>query len=236
MPDVFLPAINPVDESYDNTNVHDPAPPVPSNGGLLGDGDLTSDDGDASGWEAWNANTSNVGDPGVDLFRYAVDTSALPTGATITGYRFEMTVRLLAESSPQGYARPHISPSWSEAGGNYFDKLWLSGDDFFNYVTYASATHSPAPGDMVADVVGGTATLWFSASPRGSGIDLSPVRCTMAGIRVYYTLPDTPAVTHAPPLRQYPRSDGLATSSARRMWPPSRSTQGSLRHGAGTYL
>lgn len=45
----------------------------------------------------------------------------------------------------------------------------------------------------------------------------------------------TYGATAAPPLRQYPRSDGLATSSARRMWPPSRSYQRSNRR-AGGYL
>lgn len=37
------------------------------------------------------------------------------------------------------------------------------------------------------------------------------------------------------PLRQYPRTDGLATSSARRLWPPPRSVQRSNRR-AGGYL
>lgn len=44
-----------------------------------------------------------------------------------------------------------------------------------------------------------------------------------------------PGPTIAPPLRQYPRSDGLGTSSARRQWPPSRSYQRSNRR-AGGYL
>jgi hypothetical protein len=39
----------------------------------------------------------------------------------------------------------------------------------------------------------------------------------------------------APPLRQYPRSDGLGASSARRLWPPSRSVQRSNRR-VGGYL
>lgn len=38
------------------------------------------------------------------------------------------------------------------------------------------------------------------------------------------------------PLRQHPRTDGRGTSSARRMWPPPRSIQGSLRQGPGSHL
>ena len=45
-----------------------------------------------------------------------------------------------------------------------------------------------------------------------------------------------PAVTHAPPLRQWPRSDGLGMSSVRRVWPNTPSVQRSLRQGPGGYL
>lgn len=41
--------------------------------------------------------------------------------------------------------------------------------------------------------------------------------------------------THAPPLRQYPRSDGLGASSARRVWPVPKSVQASNRR-VGGYL
>lgn len=38
-----------------------------------------------------------------------------------------------------------------------------------------------------------------------------------------------------PPLRQHPRTDGLGTSSARRMWPPPRSVQASIRRAGGYF-
>ena len=44
------------------------------------------------------------------------------------------------------------------------------------------------------------------------------------------------AVTIAPPLRQWPRSDGLGMSSVRRVWPNTPSVQRSLRQGPGAYL
>lgn len=55
--------------------------------------------------------------------------------------------------------------------------------------------------------------------------------CSYLALRVTYA-----GTTHAPPLRQYPRSDGLGASSSRRAWPPPRSRQRSLRQGPGSYL
>lgn len=49
---------------------------------------------------------------------------------------------------------------------------------------------------------------------------------------VYYEVIPDPI---APPLRQYPRDDGLAASSARRYWPLSRSTQRGNRRAGSTY-
>lgn len=46
----------------------------------------------------------------------------------------------------------------------------------------------------------------------------------------------TTATYPAPALRQWPRSDGLGLSSARRAWPPPRSIQRSLRPGPGAHL
>lgn len=40
----------------------------------------------------------------------------------------------------------------------------------------------------------------------------------------------------APPLRQFPRDDGLATSSAPRLYPRPRSVQAGFRKAGGTYL
>jgi hypothetical protein len=48
-----------------------------------------------------------------------------------------------------------------------------------------------------------------------------------------YVYADTPGL---PPTRVFPRDDGLATSSARRVWPPPQSQQGSNRSGPGSYL
>lgn len=52
-------------------------------------------------------------------------------------------------------------------------------------------------------------------------------------IVIYYTVPGTSTVI--PPLRQYPRSDGLGASSARRVYPLPPSIQASNRR-AGGYL
>ena len=57
-----------------------------------------------------------------------------------------------------------------------------------------------------------------------------------------WVMPDTEEVAEdwfdygtQPPLRQYPRTDGLATSSARRIWPAARSVQRSNRVGGSHY-
>ena len=46
----------------------------------------------------------------------------------------------------------------------------------------------------------------------------------------------TASASVAPALRQWPRSDGLGLSSARRVWPPPRSIQRSQRPGPGAHL
>lgn len=63
-------------------------------------------------------------------------------------------------------------------------------------------------------------------APPGPGTQIVQVRT----MKVCATGP-----AHAPPLRLYPRSDGLGTSSARRLWPPDQSVQASNRR-AGGYL
>lgn len=225
---VFLPCINPVDMSYPNTNSTDPGPNNPPIGGLLGDGDLTSDDGDATGWEAWNSNISNVGDPGVDLFRYQIDSTAIPAGATLTSYRFEMVARTVP-ATPQGLPYPAFGPSWSMAGSGV---LLLHNFPTSGYEFAAGSTRTVTT-QLRDQLAAGTAYLDMGAEARTSAA-LSALRCTMAGLRVYYTLPDPPPATHAPPLRQFPRNDGLA-GSARRLHPAPRSRQGSNRR-AGGYL
>jgi hypothetical protein len=52
----------------------------------------------------------------------------------------------------------------------------------------------------------------------------------------YSTVPTAVLFGGVPPLRQYPRDDGLATSSTARLYPPPRSVQGSNRRGSAAYL
>lgn len=65
-----------------------------------------------------------------------------------------------------------------------------------------------------------------TSEPAHAWLDIYEVRLVVAG--------DVVGATHAPPLRQYPRNDGLA-GSARRLYPPPRSRQRSNRR-AGGYL
>jgi len=53
-------------------------------------------------------------------------------------------------------------------------------------------------------------------------------------IRVVYN--EAGATTVIPPLRQYPRSDGLGASSVRRLWPPPPTIQASNRRGPSAIL
>lgn len=76
------------------------ASPTVTLGGVLGDGDLTTSDGDASAIRIWSAHIFNSAPQGADIFEYVVPPAALPVGAEITAAEIEVEVR--AVPNPDG--------------------------------------------------------------------------------------------------------------------------------------
>lgn len=219
VPDILLVPINPQDTSYPFESRY-PA------GGFLGDGDLTTNDGDTSGFEAYNSTSAAPDDPGQDQFRYDIDCTPLPPDIAITGYRFEITSRLVS-ASPQGYARPGMSVL-----GVFWYRFYsgFSGD-LFAYSTAVSDTWLPSDAFREA-LRSNTVTASFAAEARNTNSeDLGSVRVTMAGLRIYYQ----PAASVAPPCRQWGRDDGMAAGSARRQYPQPSSHQRSNRRAGGYF-
>lgn len=96
----------------------------------------------------------------------------------------------------------------------------LSGD----YV-FAVALVDPYTATQTTDVADGATHVLFYYSAKLEGQYVPPYRVLRAA----------PAVTIAPPCRQWGRDDGMAASSARRQYPPPSSRQRSNRR-AGGYL
>jgi hypothetical protein len=138
---------------------------------------------------------------------------------------------------------PRVDFQIQNPGGSTWGVAGMSPDDVpasgQGWHVTGTATDYAATPDAAAYADMGF-TLLEVAGWLASGTALLARRLLTSGysstVTVYeFWLTVTYGGTHAPPLRQFPRSDGLATSSARRMWPPSRSYQRGIRR-AGGYL
>lgn len=94
----------------------------------------------------------------------------------------------------------------------------------------AQPGYQPIVDNWIDVLNAGNAYLYFAYSDASLGGAAQVARLFEAYVKITYP---APAVTYAPPLRQYPRSDGLGVSSARRVWPPAPSVQGSIRRVGG---
>ena len=120
---------------------------------------------------------------------------------------------------------------WTSDYSEYFD-LHPAVDDLYIKVPVGGG---PTQVNLYHSLGGTTARLMEVLATETCHVELGSSASTT---RIFeFGIDGCPAVSlPKPPLRQYPRSDGLGASSARRMWPPPRSTQRSLRQGPGSHL
>jgi len=175
---------------------------------------------------------------------------AIPAGATITD--ISMTVGVQLSSATGNSPTVHQSPSLSFAtlseinlGGNPtgFGGFGAGGvgdlpmDTSLHQITYVNSVYNAAVGLGIFDMDGLVAAIGAS-DPLGMYVTAQNVA---DGQEMDYSSPWTLTVTWSagpsviPPLRQYPRSDGLGASSTKRVYPLPPSIQASNRR-AGGYL
>lgn len=111
------------------------------------------------------------------------------------------------------------------------DAAWGSGS--WETVTLAvvggdDATNPDELGGLIASITAGLPIVVTIDSSTGAGISgsVSEISMTVTWQTILVT----------PPLRQYPREDGLGTSSAPRLYPRPRSVQAGFRKVGPTYL
>ena len=121
------------------------------------------------------------------------------------------------------------------AGGAFGARLLLNGGDdvFYPIMPLSSAdwteTVTPLTGVTKEELEAGTVeydTGFALLNDGSSGSTSWHTYFTYVALRVEYG-----TFTVPPPLRQYPRSDGLAAGSARRVYPPPQTIQASNRRG-----
>jgi len=178
---------------------------------------------------------------------------AIPAGATITDISMAVGVQL--SSATGNSPTVHQSPSLSFAtlseinmggipigfggfgAGGVGD---LPTDTALHQITYVNSVYSATVGggNGIVDMDGLVAAIG-ATDPLGMYVTAQNVA---DGQEMDYSSPWTLTVTWStgtsiiPPLRQYPRSDGLGASSVRRLWPPPPTIQASNRRGPSAIL
>lgn len=179
---------------------------------------------------------------------------AIPTGATITDLTFSMTLQL--DGSRETATTPcapeidiidkaqYLAHTWTGSGYGGFGAGgvgFLPDDNDAHFITYDNNTYgSVSGGGGILDMDALAAALSDASTPVIMRVQ-GPQNAT-TGTGIWYRAPITftflwtlPTTGVIPPLRQWPREDGLGASSAPRVYPPPRSFQRSNRR-AGGYL
>lgn len=180
-----------------------------------------------------------------------IDPVSVPAGATITS--IDVTLTAVESSSTSA------SPGVAQSPLVYFapeSAITAGGTPFPNYGTIGSG----GPGDLAATTSPQAITydgLLYPSQSGGGGISdfagwvaalgatdplsmLVTAQVVADGQYLEYDAPwvftiywDLGGPSVLPPLRRYPRSDGLGSSGVRRAYPPSPSTQASNRRAGG---
>lgn len=122
-----------------------------------------------------------------------------------------------------------VSPTTTSTSSSFSDLLvqyadgvdWWSPDipaDYAGTVDYDSAY-------LRVDAFRDGAAVFYIYPTYLAHLDISEISLTLSW----------QAAAYAPPLRQYPRDDGLGTSTGLRTWPPPRSVQRGTRRAGHTY-
>lgn len=212
---------------------------VTANWTVVSNASVSGDDVTVTSGEAWSD---------IDLM------AAIPAGATITDMTFSLTAEITGSRlHPTTAVSPlfqlidkaeYIAGTWIFGYGNFGAGGVgnLPDDNDPHFITYDNVTYAAVSGGGgVFDLDAFAAALSNPSTPvilRALG----PQQAT-AGSSITYSAPltftflyDTGGPTVVPPLRQYPRPDGLGAGSARRMYPVPPTIQASNRRGPSAIL
>jgi len=111
---------------------------------------------------------------------------------------------------------------------------WMDFDYVVDAAEYDEAGWAPDGVQSALDQTFIYARTWPVTDSTGEFLGDGTIEVAEQRIVLYYG--DTGTTTVMPPLRQYPRSDGLGASSVRRLWPPPPTIQASNRRGPSAIL
>lgn len=173
---------------------------------------------------------------------YCADATALSGGAIVAvldppGLAGSVILKV-PKFGPRGTGTIHVTGTFTAANFGLFSARSPDADGWDNSVQYTlfdPSGVSGVPAAQVAHFPFGTGLEQYDDAVAAGElyVVLNPGNLWHAITAVSFDYVE-PGQT-APPLRQYPRSDGLGASSVRRLWPPPPSVQASNRR-AGGYL
>ena len=173
----------------------------------------------------------------------------IPAGATITDVTFELTVQT---SGARQFSGVPMGPDLT-----FIDKAtYLAGTWITGYGTFGRGGPGDLPDDSDPHDITYDNNVYPGQSGGGGFSDPAALAAALSnpsapvilmahgpngganGAGITYIAPltltffyDTGGPSVVPPLRQYPRPDGLAAGSARRVYPPPQTIQASNRRG-----